>query len=221
MKIKTIKKLEPEFTLDIEVADTHTYQLENGIISHNTSSALNGTSSGIHPAYSPYYIRHVRNDLKDPLTKFMIDSGFQYETDVYDPNNVVCFKFPIKTSKDSVYRKELTAIEHLEIWLSYQKYFCEHKPSVTISVKESEWLEVGAWVYENFEWMSGVSFLPAEEGDTVYKQAPFTECTEEEYEELLAKMPKEINWMNLVEFEKEDTTKNTQELACVAGGCTI
>jgi ribonucleoside-diphosphate reductase alpha chain len=221
MKIKKIKILEPELTVDIEVEDTHTYQLENGVVSHNTTAAYNGTSSGIHPSYSPYYIRYVRNDKKDPLTNFMINNGFPWEVDVYDPNNVVCFKFPIKSASTSVSRKELSAIEHLEIWLEYQKYYCEHKPSVTISVKEDEWMEVGAWVYKNFEWMSGVSFLPAEEGSTVYKQAPFTECNEDQYNELLNKMPENIDWKKLVEFELENSTTNSKELACVSGGCEI
>ena len=186
-----------------------------------TASALNGTSSGIHPAYAPYYIRHVRNDIKDPLTKFMIDRGFSYEVDAYDPKNVVCFKFPIKASKDAIFKKEMSAIDHLELWKIYQKHYCEHKPSITVSVKESEWLKVGAWVYENFEWMSGVSFLPAEEENMVYKQAPFEECTKEQYEELLSKMPSEINWIDLKDFEEEDSTTNNKELACVAGGCLI
>jgi len=221
MKIKTIKKLEPEFTVDIEVEDTHTYQLENGIISHNTSSALNGTSSGIHPAHSPYYIRYVRNDKKDPLTAFMIDNGFPFEKDAYDPNNVVAFKFPIKTSSKAVYKDQVTAIEHLELWKTYQQYWCEHKPSVTISVKESEWLEVGAWCYKNFDWLSGVSFLPAEEGTTVYKQAPFTTCGVEDYEALLSVMPEGIDWTKLADYEIEDSTTNAQELACSGGGCLI
>ena len=186
-----------------------------------TSSALNGTSSGIHPAYSNYYIRYVRNDIKDPLTSFMIKEGFPYEIDAYDPKNEVCFKFPLKAG-GNITRHNITAIKHLELWLKYQKYFCEHKPSVTISVKENEWLEVGAWVYKNFEWMSGVSFLPAEEGDTIYKQAPFTECDSKTYEDLLAIMPKYVDWMKLVEFEKEDSTTNTKELACSSSdGCFI
>ena len=222
MKIKKITKIAPEFTVDIEVSETHTYQLEGGIISHNTSSALNGTSSGIHPAHYPYYIRYVRNDKKDPLTQFLIDRGFQWEEDAYDPANVLCFKFPMKASKDAIFKKDISAIEHLELWLTYQKNFCEHKPSITVSVKEAEWMEVGAWVYKNFEWMSGVAFMPAEEGNVVYTQAPFTNCTKDEYEILYAKMPKEVDWSRLVEFELTDTTTSTQELACsAAGGCEI
>ena len=186
-----------------------------------TSSALNGVSSGIHPAHSPYYIRNVRNDRKDPLCQFMIDRGFPYEKDAYDDSNVMVFKFPIKSADNAIHKNDITAIQHLEMWKIYQKYYCEHKPSITVSVKESEWLEVGAWVYKNFEWMSGVSFLPAEEGSMIYKQAPFTECTKEQYEELLSQMPKECNWDELVEFEKENSTTNAQDLACVAGGCLI
>jgi len=222
MKIKKITKKEPEFTVDIEVENTHTYQLENGIISHNTTSAFNGTSSGIHPAHSPYYIRYVRNSMKDPLSVFMVNKGFPFEIDAYDPNQI-CFKFPIKTSKDAIYKKDVGAVDHLKLWLDYQMYFTEHKPSVTISVKESEWLQVGSWCYDNFEWLSGCAFLPADEGSTVYKQMPFTECTEEEYNELLSKMPENIDWTQLNEFELENSTTNSQDLACVGSveGCLI
>ena len=212
--ISTNKKYSDKMNINSSVAITC-------VKPEGTASALNGTSSGIHPAYAPYYIRHVRNDIKDPLTKFMIDRGFSYEVDAYDPKNVVCFKFPIKASKDAIFKKEMSAIDHLELWKIYQKHYCEHKPSITVSVKESEWLKVGAWVYENFEWMSGVSFLPAEEENMVYKQAPFEECTKEQYEELLSKMPSEINWIDLKDFEEEDSTTNNKELACVAGGCLI
>lgn len=187
-----------------------------------TSSSLNGTSSGIHPAHAPYYTRYVRNDLKDPLSQFMIDNGFPFEKDAYDPANVMCFKFPIKVSEDAYCKKDLTAIEHLELWLIYQKYWCEHKPSITVSVKEDEWLDVGAWVYKNFEWVSGISFLPADEGTTIYKQAPFTTCTKDQYETLLNQMPKEVDWSGLSNYENEDMTTGSQELACTAsGGCDI
>jgi ribonucleoside-triphosphate reductase len=186
-----------------------------------TSSALNGTSSGIHPAHSPYYIRYVRNDKKDPLVPFMIDSGIPFENDFYDPNNVVCFKFPIKPSSSAIFKDQITAIQHLELWKVYQEFYCEHTPSITVSVKESEWMEVGAWCYNNFDWLSGVSFLPAEESGTVYKQAPFTVCSKEQYEELLAQMPKEIDWSDLSKYELEDSTVNQQTLACVAGNCEI
>jgi len=183
-----------------------------------TSSALNGTSSGIHPRHSEYYVRYVRNDIKDPVTDFLKDVGVPWEVDSYDPNQV-CFKYPMKSPDGAIVRKDLGAIEHLELWKMYQIHWCEHKPSVTITVREDEWLQVGAWVYDNFDWMSGVSFLPY--SDHVYKQAPFTDCTKEEYESLIPLMPKLIDWSKLTDYEKEDTTTSIQELACVAGGCEI
>jgi ribonucleoside-triphosphate reductase len=186
-----------------------------------TVSALNGTSSGIHPAHSPFYIRHVRNSVNDPLTQFMIAKGFPYEKDYYDPNNIV-FKFPIASSKDAIFKKDISAIDHLEMWKIYQQYYCEHKPSITVSIKESEWLTVGAWCYDNFEWLSGVSFLPAEEDNHTYRQAPFTECTELQYDELVARMPANVDWTNLSMFEIEDSTTSAQELACTGkDGCEI
>ena len=103
----------------------------------------------------------------------------------------------------------------------YQQHYCEHKPSITVNVKENEWLEVGAWVYKNFEWVSGVAFLPAEEGNRTYKQAPYTKCSEAEYNDLLNKMPKSVDWSGLSKYEIEDSTTNTHELACTAGGCTL
>lgn len=186
-----------------------------------TTSAFNGTASGIHPTHAPYYVRYVRNDKKDPLTQFMIDAGFPHEEDAYDPKNMIAFKFPVKSSSSAICRNEVTAVDHLELWKTYQMHYCEHKPSVTITVKESEWMEVGAWVYKNFEWVSGVSFLPYDGG--VYKQMPFTDCTEEEYRALLAELPKEIDWSRLTDFEKEDSTTNAQELACTGSkdGCFV
>lgn len=184
-----------------------------------TTSALNGTSSGIHPAHSEYYFRYVRNDKKDPVTDFLIAMGIPYEVDAYDPNNMIAFKFPMKSSPDAIFRKDVTAIDHLELWKLYQIHYCEHKPSITVSVREEEWMAVGAWVYENFDWMSGVSFLP--HSDHVYQQAPFTDCSKEQYEELLAQMPASVDWNRLAEFELEDTVVATQQLACVAGGCDL
>jgi len=188
-----------------------------------TTSAFVGTSSGLHPAHSPFYVRYVRNDVKDPVTAFMIANGFPHERDYYDPHNMVAFKFPIRSSPDAVFRKELSAIDHLELWKVYQRHYCEHKPSVTISVREDEWLSVGAWVYANFEWASGISFLPAEESGIVYKQAPFTECTEQQYEELLAQMPTDVDWTELSKYEIEDATMSSHEFACVGSqeGCLI
>ena len=184
-----------------------------------TVSQLVDAASGIHARHNPYYIRTVRGDKKDPLTKMMVDQGFPVEDDVMNPSHTAVFSFPMQVNKDAVFRTDMTAIEQLEIWKVYQEAWCEHKPSVTISVKENEWLEVGAWVYDNFDMMSGVSFLPFSEH--TYKQAPYQDCAKEEFEALLSKMPKEINWSDLASYEKTDMTIASQELACVAGGCEI
>ena len=185
-----------------------------------TVSQLVDAASGIHARHNPYYIRTVRGDKKDPLTKMMVDAGFPVEDDVMNPSHTSVFSFPMKVNKDSVFRTDMTAIEQLELWLTYQKHWCEHKPSVTISVKEHEWLEVGAWVYENFDYMSGVSFLPFSEH--TYKQAPYQDCDEKLYKDTLTKMPKIVDWSKLGEYEKTDMTIGSQELACTAaGGCEI
>jgi ribonucleoside-diphosphate reductase alpha chain len=184
-----------------------------------TVSQLVDSASGIHARHSPYYIRTVRADKKDPLALMMKDMGFPVEDDVTKPQHTYVFSFPQKSPDHAVFRKDLTAIEQLELWLTYQRHWCEHKPSVTVSVKEEEWPEVGAWVYNHFDEMSGVSFLPF--SDHVYKQAPYTDCTKEEYEALAVKMPKEVDWTKLATYEKQDTTTGSQELACVAGGCEI
>ncbi len=185
-----------------------------------TVSQLVDAASGIHARHNPYYVRTVRGDKKDPLTKMMTDAGFPVEDDVMNPSHTAVFSFPMKVDKHSVFRTDMNAIEQLELWLTYQKHWCEHKPSVTISVKEHEWLEVGAWVYENFDWMSGVSFLPFSEHS--YKQAPYQDCDNNQYKELLNKMPKNVDWSMLGEYEKTDMTIGSQELACsAAGGCEI
>ena len=184
-----------------------------------TVSQLVDAASGIHARHNPYYIRTVRGDKKDPLTKMMTDIGFPVEDDVMNPANTSVFSFPMKVHSDAVFRTDMTAIEQLELWLIYQKNWCEHKPSVTISVKEHEWMEVGAWVYENFDWMSGVSFLPFSEH--TYQQAPYQDCDKKEYEILLKKMPKNVDWNKLAEYESQDMTLGSQELACVAGACEI
>tara|TARA_B100000424_G_scaffold225138_1_gene185227 strand:+ start:3038 stop:4954 length:1917 start_codon:yes stop_codon:yes gene_type:complete len=184
-----------------------------------TVSQLVDAASGIHARHNPYYIRTVRGDKKDPLTKMMTDAGFPVEDDVMNPSHTAVFSFPMRVDEGAVFRTDMTAIQQLELWLIYQKHWCEHKPSVTISVKEHEWLDVGAWVYENFDWMSGVSFLPFSEH--TYKQAPYQDIKKEEYEVLLNKMPKEVDWSKLAEYEKTDMTIASQELACVAGGCEI
>ena len=184
-----------------------------------TVSQLVDAASGIHARHNPYYIRTVRGDKKDPLTKMMTDAGFPVEDDVMNPSHTVVFSFPMKVGKDSVFRTDMTAIEQLELWLTYQKHWCEHKPSVTICVKEHEWLEVGAWVYKHFEFMSGVSFLPFSEH--TYKQAPYQDVKKEEYEILVNKMPKQVEWSKLSDYEKTDMTVGAQELACAAGFCEI
>jgi ribonucleoside-diphosphate reductase alpha chain len=184
-----------------------------------TVSQLVGVSSGMHPWHSNYYIRTVRGDKKDPLTQFLTDAGIPAEDDVMKPSDTTVFSFPIKSPKGSILRNDLTAIEHLNIWLTYQRHWCEHKPSITVSVREDEWMEVGAWVWEHFDEVSGISFLPY--SDHTYKQAPYQDCTETEYLEALAKMPSTINWDALSLYETEDSTTGSQALACVAGECEI
>jgi ribonucleoside-triphosphate reductase len=184
-----------------------------------TVSQLVDAASGIHARHNPFYVRTVRGDKKDPLTKMMTDMGFPVEDDVMNPTQTAVFSFPMKVHEGAVFRTDMTAIEQLELWLTYQKSWCEHKPSVTISVKEDEWMEVGAWVYKNFDWMSGVSFLPFSEHS--YQQAPYQDTNKEGYEFLKEKMPKNVDWSKLSEYEMSDMTIGSQELACVAGACEI
>ena len=185
-----------------------------------TVSQLVDSASGIHARHNPYYIRTVRADKKDPLAKMMHDQGFPCEDDVTKPDHTWVFSFPIKGPKDGIYRKEMCAVEQLELWKVYQENWCEHKPSVTISVKEDEWFDVGAWCYKHFDMMSGVSFLPF--SDHTYRQAPYQDCTKVEYEALKKQMPKEIDWAALQDYEEQDMTTSSQELACSAdGGCEI
>ena len=184
-----------------------------------TVSQLVDAASGIHARHNPYYIRTVRGDKKDPLTEMMIDAGFPWEDDQMNPSHTTVFSFPMKVDKGAVFRTDMTAIEQLEMWLVYQKHWCEHKPSITVSVKEHEWIEVGAWVYKNFDFMSGVSFLPF--SDHNYTQAPYQDTDEAGYKALLAQMPKDVDWSALSEYEKSDMTIGSQELACAAGFCEI
>ena len=184
-----------------------------------TVSQLVGVSSGMHPWHSDYYIRTVRGDKKDPITQFLKDSGIPAEDDVMKPNDTSVFSFPVKAPSHAITRDKLTAIQQLEIWLTYQRHWCEHKPSITVSVKEDEWMEVGAWVYKHFDEVSGISFLPYSEH--TYVQAPYQEVTKEQYEELVIKMPKTINWAALSMYELEDSTTGSQALACVSGECEI
>ena len=184
-----------------------------------TVSQLVDAASGIHARHNPFYIRTVRGDKKDPLTRMMTDEGFPVEDDTMNPSHTSVFSFPVKVDKSSIFRSDMSALEQLELWKVYQENWCEHKPSVTISVKEDEWFSVGAWVYENFDRMSGVSFLPHSEHS--YAQAPYQDCNENEYKSLLKKMPKEVDWSKLTEYEKSDMTVASHELACSAGFCEI
>ena len=184
-----------------------------------TVSQLVGVSSGMHAWHSDYYIRTVRGDKKDPITKFLKDTGIPAEDDVMKPNDTTVFSFPVKAPKHAITRDKLTAIQQLEVWLVYQRHWCEHKPSITVSVKEDEWMEVGAWVYKHFDEVSGISFLPYSEH--TYVQAPYQEVTKEQYEEMLAKMPKTIDWSALSLYELEDSTTGTQALACMSSDCEI
>jgi ribonucleoside-diphosphate reductase alpha chain len=184
-----------------------------------TVSQLTGVSSGIHPWYSPYYLRSVRGDNKDPLTTFLKESGIPNEPDVMKPNDTTVFYFPIQAPKDAVVTKDLTAIDHLEIWKTYRENWTEHNPSVTVNIHEDEWLRVGAWVYDNFDSVGGVSFLPASEH--TYKQAPYQEISETEYKEWVKKMPTRIDWNMLTLYETVDTTTGSQELSCTAGACEV
>lgn len=182
-----------------------------------TVSQLCSTASGIHPQHSEFYIRRVRADNKDPLTQFMIQSGFVAEPCVMKPESTTVFSFPVKVAKGAMLREDLSALKHLKLWLLYQRHYCEHKPSVTISVKENEWMEVGAWVYEHFDEVTGVSFLPMDGG--TYRQAPYEECTEEQYNQLRMLVPDSVNWDNFKEYD--DNVEGAQTLSCTAGGCEI
>jgi len=184
-----------------------------------TVSQLVDSASGIHARHNPYYIRTVRGDNKDPLTEFMKASGIPNEPDVMKPEHTTVFSFPMMSPKGSVCRTDMTAIEQLEIWKVYAQSWCEHKPSVTISVKEDEWVPVGAWCWKNFEYLSGVSFLPF--SDHTYQQAPYQDIDEKTYKKLAKAMPTNIDWNKLQDFEKEDNTKGSQELACTAGVCEL
>jgi ribonucleoside-diphosphate reductase alpha chain len=182
-----------------------------------TVSQLTGTASGIHPQHSAYFIRRVRSDAKDPLTQFLKDSGFPWEPCVMKPESTVIFSFPMKTPEGARLREDLNAIEHLDLWLTFQRHWCEHKPSVTISVNENEWPKVGAWTWENFDEITGVSYLPMDGG--TYRQAPYESINEAEHDRLVSKMPSTIDWEQMK--ENTDNVEGSQTLACTAGGCEI
>lgn len=184
-----------------------------------TSSQLTLTSSGLHAWHNLEYVRTVRIDRKDPIAQFMIDAGFPWEPDVMNPEHTAVFSFPIKAPEGALTRNDISATEHLDLWMAYQRFWCEHKPSVTIYVKPEEWDIVGNWVYDNFDEVSGISFLPHSEH--TYQQAPYQDITSDEYNEWVKRMPEDVDWSMLSSYEFEDGTTGTQELACTAGACDI
>jgi ribonucleoside-diphosphate reductase alpha chain len=183
-----------------------------------TVSQLVNSASGIHARYAPYYIRRVRGGLTDPLTRFLSDAGVPNEVDVTNPD-IVVFDFPQEAPQDATVTDDMTALDQLELWLAYQEFWCEHKPSVTVSVAEDEWMSVGAWVYDHFDQVSGISFLP--KSDHTYRQAPYERITDLEYATLCNNSPISIDWSKLSEYELEDNTDSSQTLACSADGCEI
>jgi ribonucleoside-diphosphate reductase alpha chain len=183
-----------------------------------TVSQLVDSASGIHPRFSKHYIRRVRSDKKDPLALYMEQAGFPVENDVMSPSSVV-FSFPVKAPESSTCVKEVGAMEQLALWKTYQNHWCEHKPSVTVYYTDSEYLQVAQWIWDNFDMCSGISLLPT--SDHVYQQAPYEDISAEKYDELVAAMPQNVNWEELSQFEKEDNTTGSQELACVGGACEI
>ena len=184
-----------------------------------TVSQLVDSASGIHARHSRYYIRTVRGDNKDPLTQFMVDQGIPNEPDVTKPDATTVFSFPMEAPSGAVTTGDMSAIDQLEMWLAYQRSWCEHKPSVTINVKKDEWFEVGAFVYKNFDEMSGVSFLPYNEH--TYQQAPYQEVGKTDFTMLKSLMPTSIDWVKLSEYEQEDNTAGSQTLACSGDSCEI
>jgi ribonucleoside-diphosphate reductase alpha chain len=184
-----------------------------------TVSQLTASSSGMHPWHSEYYLRSVRGDNKDPITQFMKDIDIPNEPDVTKPDNTTVFYFPQKAPKGAITRNDLTAVEHLNIWKAYKVHWTEHNPSVTISVREEEWVEVADWVYENWDYVGGISFLPY--SDHTYRQAPYQDCDEATYKQFMADMPKSIDWSMLSAYELEDATTGSQTLSCTAGNCEV
>jgi ribonucleoside-triphosphate reductase len=200
--------------LGIEVSAAITCVKPSGTVSQLTDS-----SSGIHARHSPYYIRTVRGDNKDPLTQFMKDQGVPNEPEAFKPDQTTVFSFPMKAPEGAVVTADMSAIDQLNMWLTYQRSWAEHKPSVTINVKNSEWFQVGAFVYEHFDEMSGVSFLPFD--DHTYQQAPYQHCGKSDYDQMLSFMPDSIDWTKLADYEAEDNTAGSQTLACSGDSCEI
>jgi ribonucleoside-diphosphate reductase alpha chain len=182
-----------------------------------TVSQLVDSASGIHARHNDYYLRRIRMDKKDPIYEYLKSKGVPVEDEAFRPDSTAVFGFPMKAPTGAITRNSKSAIEQLELWLIYQRHWCEHKPSVTISVKDEEWPEVGAWVWKHFDEISGVSFLP--HSNHTYQQAPYEDFSEEQYKELLAKTPSRIDWADFLEVE--DNTTGQQTLACTAGNCEI
>ena len=198
--------------LDVPVSASITCVKPSGTVSQLVDSA-----SGIHTRHSDYYVRTIRMDKKDAIYDFLKEKGVHVEDEQFRPDSTAVFSFPIKSPNGSITRNDKTALEQLELWLTYQRHWCEHKPSVTISVRDEEWLEVGAWVYKHFDEISGISFLP--HSDHSYVQAPYQECTKEEYMKLLKETPKSIDFKELI--EDDDMTEGAQTMACVGNSCEI
>ena len=198
--------------LDVPVSASITCVKPSGTVSQLVDSA-----SGIHTRHSDYYIRTIRMDKKDAIYDFLKEKGVHVEDEQFRPDSTAVFSFPIKSPNGSITRNDKTALEQLELWLTYQRHWCEHKPSVTISVRDEEWLEVGAWVYKHFDEISGISFLP--HSDHSYVQAPYQECTKEEYMKLLKETPKSIDFKELI--EDDDMTEGAQTMACVGNSCEV
>lgn len=184
-----------------------------------TVSQLVDSASGIHPRHSAYYIRSIRQDNKDPLTSFLKDQGIPSEPCVMKPDATTVFYFPVKSPDGAVVRDDIGPRDHLNLWMMFNEHWAEHQVSVTVSVKENEWVDTAGWVYDNFDRLSGISFLPMDGG--TYKQAPYQECTETQYEELLSRMPAQLDWSKLSDYEQEDNTTGSRELACVGTSCEI
>jgi len=210
--IKTNKKLAEKLGINQSTAVTC-------VKPSGTVSQLVDAASGIHARHNPYYIRTVRGDNKDPLTIFLKDKGIPSEPDFTAPDSVTVFSFPMKSPDNAMCRYDMGAIQQLELWLKIADNYCEHKPSVTISVKEHEWFEVGSWCWNHFDSLSGISFLPF--SDHTYKQAPYQDINAEDYSKLSNQMPPAINWYELQEYERGDTTSGSQELACSGGVCEV
>jgi len=221
----------PEFleTLKQEVVDTNKFFADKLGIEQSTATTcvkpsgtvakLVSSRSGIHTGYGKYMLQSIRGDNNDPLTQFLIDEGVRNEPDVTSPQSTTVLYFPLETPDSTVLRKDMTALDQLKIWKVYQDHWCEHNPSCTIYVKEDEWISVGAWIWENFDNIAGITFLPY--SDHTYKQAPYNEITKEEFDIAVDAFPDSISWSRLSEFEEEDNTVGSQEFACTGGSCEI